>query len=115
MKNYLKFSVFTFCLLLIVSCSNDDDTELITPPTNGDVTYSNTVKAIIDNNCLNCHVNPPINGAPMSLITYSNVKDAVQNRNLIGRIENGTMPPNGSLTSTQIQAIKNWQADGLVE
>jgi hypothetical protein len=52
----------------------------------------------------------------MSLTTYDNVKEAVQNRNLIGRVEDGTMPLTGSRLSTaQVTAIKNWQADGFVE
>ena len=43
------------------------------------------------------------------------MKDAIQNRGLITRVENGTMPPAGSLTASQINLIKDWQSDGLLE
>ncbi|VAW22635.1 hypothetical protein MNBD_BACTEROID04-112, partial [hydrothermal vent metagenome] len=42
-------------------------------------------------------------------------KEAIQNRNLIGRIEDGSMPLNGSLSSIQIKAIKDWEIGGLPE
>ncbi len=115
----MKKFIFPFVLsvaLFLTSCSNDSDDNIASPPLpNSDVTYAGTIKAIIDNNCLNCHTSPPVNGAPIALTTYTNVKDAVQNRGLVGRIENGSMPPNGSLTTTQIQAIKDWQAGGFMQ
>ncbi|WP_457618815.1 hypothetical protein [Lutibacter sp.] len=46
----------------------------------------------------------------MSLISYNNVKEAIQNRNLIDWNENGSIPINKcSLSLTQIKAIKDWQ------
>ncbi|MCF6167601.1 hypothetical protein [Lutibacter sp.] len=98
--------------LLFASCTNEDNN---LPIEDNNVTYTNTVKAIIDVNCSGCHASPPINGALMSLISYNNVVEAIQNRNLIGRIEDGSMPLNGSLSSTQIKAIKDWQIGGLPE
>jgi len=118
MKKIIQLATVSFSLLLFISCSNDSDDDtgpINNPPANNNVTYDDTVKAIIDSNCLNCHSSPPVNGAPMDLVTYTTVKEAVQNRNLIGRIENGTMPPSGTLTSTQIQAIKDWQTDGFLQ
>lgn len=99
-----------------MSCSsnNIDDDEI--PLNNNKVTYSDTVKTIIDNSCLNCHSSPPVNGAPMPLITYQYVKAAVENRDLIGRIENGSMPSSGNkLTAIQIKAIKDWEIGGFAE
>ncbi|WP_456463150.1 hypothetical protein [Lutibacter sp.] len=98
--------------LLFASCTNEDNNLQIE---DNNITYTNTVKAIIDANCLSCHISPPINGALMPLISYNNVKEAVQNRNLIGRIEDGSMPLNGSLSSIQIKAIKDWEVGGLPE
>lgn len=100
---------------ILMSCSSNNEQELI-PPNNNNVTYNGTIKAIIDSNCLNCHTNPPINGAPMSLTSYQNVKESVENRNLIGRVEDGTMPPSGNnLSTAQIKAIKDWQSGGFKE
>jgi len=97
-----------------VSCSSDsDDDDIIDPPTT--ITYTNTIRGIVSGNCNSCHGSTPTNGAPMSLTTYDNVKESVQNRNLITRIENGTMPPNGNLSAAQIQSFKTWQSEGFVE
>ena len=102
-------------LLFICSCSTESDDGMIQLPAK-DVTYTATIKVIIDNNCLNCHVNPPINGASMSLITLENVREAILNRGLIGRVESGSMPPVGDfLSDTQIQALKDWQTGGFLE
>lgn len=98
--------------IFFAACTTNND-EI--PPINN-VTYKATIKGIIDNNCLNCHVNPPVNGASMSLINLENVRDAIINRDLIGRVESGSMPPVGDvLTITQVQAIKDWQSGGFKE
>lgn len=107
-----------FSLLLFISCTSNsvDDDPDPDPPNNGDVTYTQDIKPIIDGKCLGCHTNPPSNNAPMPLISYDNVKDAVMNRGLIGRVEDGSMPPVGSdLTDAQVQQIKDWQAGGFEE
>ena len=79
-------------------------------------TYTLNIAPIINGNCISCHGNPPTNNAPMSLTTYSNVKDAVENRGLIGRVKNGSMPKNGTpLTAEQIQLIKDWRDAGYLE
>ena len=85
-------------------------------PNNG-VTYTGAVKTIMDTNCTSCHGDPLINGAPMPLLTLANVKEAIENRNLIGRVEDGTMPPGNApkLTTAQIQAIKDWQTNNFAE
>jgi mono/diheme cytochrome c family protein len=117
----MKKFILTLALGLIVlltSCSNssDDDTNPYMDPPDNTVTYTNSVRAIINGNCIGCHGNPTTNNAPMSLTTYDNVKEAVQNRNLIGLVENGTMPLTGSrLSTSQVTAIKNWQAGGFLE
>ena len=102
-------------LFIITSCSSGSEDEvIIKPPVNNNVTYAGMIKAIIDGNCLDCHTDPLANGAPMPLITLANVQEAVQNRGLIGRVENGSMPPVGNdLSAAQVQAIKDWQAGGF--
>lgn len=115
MKKF-KFLTALIILLIFTSCSsNSADDDDMGPPTDP-VTYSGTVKGIIDGKCLGCHTNPPKNNAPMALTTYDNVKDAVSNRGLIGRVEDGSMPPVGDdLTSAQIKSIKDWQAGGFIK
>ncbi|MBP1223134.1 hypothetical protein [Flavobacterium sp. 1355] len=108
--------------LLLVSCTDDNPGTLIdTPPITGVATYNQNVKSIIDNNCVVCHAAVPKNGAPMSLVTYDQVKNAVLNRGLLNRIslENGNsslMPQGGPrLPQTTIDVIKKWEQDGLSE
>ena len=79
------------------------------------------VKVIIDNVCLSCHSNPPQNGAPMSLSTYMDVKNAVETRGLLDRISRdegagGLMPLGGPrLPQNNIDLIVQWNEDGLLE
>jgi len=103
-----------FLTFIISSCSGGSDDPIMDPPQDNNVTYTGTIKQIIDNNCISCHADPPVDGAPTSLITYLNVKDAVMSSNLIARVENGSMPPQGAdLTAAQVQSIKDWQSGGF--
>lgn len=118
MKNFIQLSVVALSLLLLISCSSDSDDDLgpTDDPNDNNVTYSGTVKSIIDGRCLNCHGSPTANSAPMSLTTYTEVKSAVQTRGLISQVESGNMPKTGTaLTSSQVQAIKDWQTGGFLE
>lgn len=107
---------------VLLSCADDNPSTLIdTPPITGLATYKENVKSIIDNNCVVCHAAIPKNGAPMSLVTYDQVKNAVLNRGLLTRIslENGNtllMPQGGpKLPQATIDVIKKWEQDGLLE
>lgn len=118
---HLNRTLFLAAIAIASACTNDSTDDLIdnTPVVN--VTYSQNVKSIIDNNCTMCHAATPVNGAPMSLVTYEDVKDAVQNRGLLTRISlpEGTpgMMPNGGARLPQhvIDLIVQWEAEGLNE
>jgi uncharacterized membrane protein len=79
------------------------------------------VKSIFENNCQQCHSNPPQNGAPMPLVSFENVRDAVLSRGLINRIsrnegDSGLMPLGGPrLPQSTINLIVSWEEDGLLE
>ena len=54
------------------------------------------------------------------LTTYAEVKDAVQNTDLLDRIqrqngENGIMPSTGRMSQNNINLILQWNANGLLE
>lgn len=112
MKNIINFLLLSGFVALS-SCSTDSLSDLEGINENS-VTYTSTIKGIIDNNCIRCHATVPINGAPMSLTTYENVKDAVLNRNLLDRISraegtSGAMPFGGPrLPQNSIDAINEW-------
>lgn len=108
--------------LVIVSCTYVSEEDLIdSQPPPVLVTYNDNVKTIIDNNCLNCHIQPPVNGANVPLLIYDNVKSAVENNDLIDRIsaqagDPGAMPFGGPrLPQNLIDIITQWEDDGLLE
>ncbi|WP_299106044.1 hypothetical protein [uncultured Winogradskyella sp.] len=110
-------------LLLVISfynCSYVNEDDLTENLSEDLVNYEDNIKTIIDNNCIACHNNPPVNGAPMSLTTYSNVKDAIENRSLINRISSTdlgfSMPFGGPrLPQNLIDLLLLWEAEGLIE
>ncbi|UPT69820.1 MAG: hypothetical protein M0D53_11810 [Flavobacterium sp. JAD_PAG50586_2] len=119
--NRLKLTLLVIpAVFLQFGCTNDSTSDLIDNST-GEVTYNNTVKSVIENNCIVCHTLPPQNGAPMSLNTYEDVKNAVLNRGLINRISlaQGTpgMMPNGGMRLPQatIDKITQWAQNGMPE
>ncbi len=120
MSNFKPFFLFATSLL-ILSCTSDSESDLGDNPPAETVTYTGTVKNIIDTNCLICHGNPTANGAPMSLDTYEKVKQAVLERGLLDRISrpqgsSGMMPNGGTrLPQNVINQIIEWNNDGLLE
>lgn len=116
-KRYLYLPL----LAILSSCSENSTDDLVDVTLPVTVTYSNSIKPIIDNNCISCHNSPPVAGAPMTLLTYENVKDAIQNRGLLDRISrdqgaSGMMPLGGSrLPQTTIDLFVLWQSQGLAE
>ncbi len=119
MKYKLLFITLVMALLL-PSCSENSTDDLINMNT-ATVTYNTQVKNIIDTNCLFCHQSPPINGAPMQLTTYQDVKNAILNRGLINRISRnqgapGMMPNGGTrLPQNLINQLTTWQNEGFAE
>ncbi|WP_269226788.1 c-type cytochrome [Flavobacterium eburneipallidum] len=115
-----------FCTSILMSCSNDNPDSLMeetpTPPTSGTkITYQQNVKSIIDNNCVSCHAATPRNGTSLSLVTYAQVKNAIQNRGLLSRISlnngNSSLMPQGGprLPQATIDIVAKWEQDGLLE
>lgn len=118
-KTFILTVILSFTFLRCTNTSTDDLIDAQQLPSL--VTYTEDVKTIIDNNCIFCHSNPPVNGAPISLTTYNEVKNAIQNNSLLDRIskqtgEAGAMPLGGSrLPQNQIDLMIQWLTDGLLE
>ncbi|MCH4552469.1 hypothetical protein [Aestuariibaculum lutulentum] len=117
-QSTLILSLFFICLF---NCANDSEDDLIeTTPLPNLVTYNDDIKTVIDNNCISCHASTPNSGASISLVTYTNVKSAVQNNNLISKINGngpGAQMPFGApkLPQNLIDLIEKWETDGLLE
>lgn len=120
MKPKNLFSLLVFASFLMACSSDNPDTLMEDIPNENAITYQQNVKSIIDNNCISCHAATPINGAPMSLVTYTQVKNAIQNRGLLNRISlnngNSLLMPQGGprLPQATIDVVAQWQQDGLL-
>ncbi|MCW4469768.1 cytochrome c [Flavobacterium sp. MFBS3-15] len=85
----------------------------------GPITYNGQIKSIISANCLSCHGSDGISSF-RPLGTYAELKDAVQNTDLLDRIqrrdgEQGIMPQTGRMPQGSIDLILQWNTDGLQE
>lgn len=127
MKNTLRFALPVLCLL-ILSCTNDSESDLLLVEGTDDsavddgveatVTYSNDIEPIISANCLSCHSSPPRNGAPFSLVTFDQVRarsSAVLRTVSLQTGEPGAMPPAARIPQSSIDLIALWIDEGLAE
>ncbi len=119
----MKKLIYTITIssLLIFSCSNVSEDDLIdNTPIENVVTYNANIKPILDNNCVACHSNPPLNGASTSYDTYESARLGVEN-NIINRIskqvgESGAMPIGGPrLPQASIDLFQQWLDEGFLE
>ncbi len=106
--------------LLFGSCTNDSESDLREPDSPTAVSYEANIKQIISNNCVACHKDPPVNGAPFALNTYDRVRDKTEKGNLLSAMKRQTgepaaMPPAGRLPQATIDLIEQWADEGFVE
>ena len=118
---------FRFLLLIglaatLSNCTTRTLDDVMEPiPLEAELVTFQDVSFVFENVCQRCHSNPPQNGAPMPLVSYENVRDAVLDRGLLDRIsreegESGAMPLGGPrLPQTTIDLIFQWNEDGLME
>ena len=126
MRKILVVLLLLTSLLIICSCTNDHEDDLIIAvnptepiePTDPIVlkNYNDDVKPIIDNNCVNCHSN----GGSASfylLENYDQVRASAASGSLYSRMTDATnpMPPSGILPGNVTQIIEDWTIDGLLE
>ncbi|MDO1500974.1 hypothetical protein Q2T40_12610 [Winogradskyella maritima] len=121
----MKKKLYILCFFVgmaTIACTNDSEDDLVddTPPPVS-VNYTDDIAPIMQNNCVSCHSNPPVNGAPTPLVSYSDVVDGVEDGNLIDRIsrqpgEGGFMPLGGTrLPQNLIDLIEQWEDEGFLE
>jgi|TARA_B110000046_G_scaffold20079_1_gene19066 hypothetical protein len=121
----MKITPFIFAFsfaVLMLSCTTTNESDLIEKlEPEIVITYTEHIKPIYDNNCLNCHSNPPINGAGMPFTTLSELRNSIENTDHIDRInrqpgEGGFMPLGGArLPQASIDLIMQWQSEGFAE
>ena len=118
MKNYTHLTIVLLSSISFLSCTKAfiSDGEEIINPINKIVKYNSDVKLIMTNNCITCHGGPSPS-AGLDLSTFTNVKNAAINRNLITRMNNPTapMPQSGLLLLSSRKIIDKWKTDGYLE
>ena len=86
------------------------------------VDYASQIQPILNENCTSCHGY----AAGLNLSSYTSVIAGGNSGNIVvpgdhassvlwQRIDNGTMPPTGNLSSTQINLIAQWIDEGALE
>jgi|MLJW01.1.fsa_nt_gi mono/diheme cytochrome c family protein len=114
---------YIFGLILFVLCASGcyyDHADLVYPQTACNltgVTYSVSVKAILNSNCYSCHSGNAAAGGGIALDNYNAVKVYVTNGQLMNSINHTGgipgMPLSGSqLGSCEIQTIQAWINSG---
>jgi mono/diheme cytochrome c family protein len=113
--------IAAFSVFLFAACTNETESDLLDQNIPNTITYTNSIKSIMDNNCISCHGTNPVNGASISLTTYQKVKDAVINKGLIDKISKnqdaaGMMPYGGTrLPQSTIDQVIAWKNTGFKE
>lgn len=87
--------------------------EPITADACDSIRYNNSVKAMIDNNCVGCHSGPFGSGG-VDLSTYPNVLARVVDGRIKDRITNSNnpMPPFGLMPAAKVDSILCWISKG---
>lgn len=111
----------TGALALALGCSKSDNSEGAPMDDPNDdpaaLSYQSDIRPIIQGNCLSCHGTPPTNNAPMSLTSLTLVKNAIETRGLLSRINSSTnpMPPDGLMPQNARTLIAEWANQGFPE
>lgn len=118
MKKYIYLSSLA---LFLYSCDSNTYESLEEPVAivGSNVTYNANIKSIIDENCIACHSTGGL-ASFLPLTNYSEVKDAIQNTDLLDRIkrqngESGQMPKTARMSQEKINVILQWNTGGLLE
>ena len=109
----IKFLLMLIIPAFIVSCTSSTYEEISAPVTNP--TYTLNVEPVIKANCTGCHSG----GQSPNLASYTQVKDATQNGDLICRIDQTqacgrVMPQSGAMSKQTIDMILLWQQQGCI-
>ncbi|GAA3516532.1 hypothetical protein GCM10022393_33300 [Aquimarina addita] len=133
MKTSINNSLLILLSLFMLSCGDDDTTTEggdegddgpvaeMNPIPDQTTSFAANIEVIMTDHCISCHGATPSNGAPMALVTFAQVVEAVDNRNLLDRMDRegfNIMPPEtngGRLSDATILLVDDWIEDGLLE
>lgn len=114
----MKKLIILSATIFLISCESRTYDEISDQtPLTATVKYVNNVKPIFDANCIICHsAGGSANFQPLT--SYDEVKTNIEE--ILIRIQkpNGNplkMPQGGALSQQNIEIIKKWKADGLLQ
>ncbi|MEC5157944.1 c-type cytochrome [Chryseobacterium sp. MP_3.2] len=115
MKKLIIILLSTFYLFSCESRTYEEISDQT--PLNATIKYVDDVKPIIDANCIICHA-PGGSGSFQILTNYNEVKMSIDE--IINRIQKPIgdplkMPQGSTLPPQQIEIIKKWKTDGLLQ
>ena len=111
--------ILTFLIIVAFGCGDKADPIRAVDDPGTIITYTNQIKAILDNNCIRCHDSDKQgaerNGAPLdvNLDTYENAVAVAERANT--QIQAGNMPPAGGLPNDLRDLFQQWVNQGLEE
>ena len=121
MKNTIKILILTVMAFSLGSCYNDTFPE-DNGPAPEDVSYSEDIQPMWDNDCVSCHptVAPPnlkpgvsynslLNGG---YVIPGNADDSVLYQSLLGTNGVSLMPPAGIWPASEIKKVEAWINEG---
>jgi uncharacterized membrane protein len=112
MNKNINIKLF-FCSIIVIflltSCENNVEEVTKIDKTSCDpaISFSNNVKPIIDNNCIECHY--PGNQFP-DLTNYNSISNNATS--IKTAVVNRIMPLGGTLTNAEIELIRCWIDNG---
>lgn len=118
MKKIIGMLVFLVGTIVFTACTTTDSTvtpstvvTTITPNSEGKITFA-SVNPIFIASCSgsSCHTGKQ---GPLLVSNYTVAK--ANGALIVSEVVSKKMPENGSLTSAEIAAIKQWQTDGFLE
>jgi hypothetical protein len=113
MKNKHLFTTVVSLSFIISSCEyNVENEDMVIDPCETAVSYSTTIRPLIDANCMPCHNGDGNTPFAPDLTNYNSVQGIA---GLIKDVtQSGRMPKDGSLTIAEIDAIKCWVDNGAL-
>lgn len=109
----IKIVAMIVSTVFMVSCTSNTYQDISAPVTNP--TYTKNIEPVIKANCTGCHAG----SQSPNLTSYTYVKDATQNGDLICRIDQTqacgrVMPQSGAMSRSTIDMIILWQQQGCI-
>lgn len=114
MKRTHIISINVGLALIMASCEyNVENDDVMIDPCETEVSYSTTIRPLIDSNCMPCHNGDGNTPFAPDLTSYNSVQGIA---GLIKDVtQSGRMPKDGTLTESEKDAIKCWVDNGALD